>query len=573
MQSPFLRAAAALLLAMALACRGGASLEAPRSAGPSPAPPLDSFTAIRLEHAADRDAWQLAFTLPHPTSKVRFVRSNYPNRIAHWRVTTPGLRLSREHEEDVIQSDDGRSFAGFAMDIASYAIHPEKDYQVFVPYGDGSTLVYTGQFDIGVPGENASAVKTTFTFVPRKSERVVVKGEVSSGPRTWMSRGDGTYVYFGSTKPVIGNGFVALVDAAMPTWLRGSMETLLPQVFALYATRLGLPLSFRPTVFMSYGEEPAPKDFSVDGGTLPEVIQMEVRLGTDHRILVDEHVRGEVGRLVAHEVAHLWNGQMFHHTTRGGDWMHEGGADAFAYEALGTLGAMSRDHLRAEEGDAFSRCLVGTRLGPLHGASMPGRFKLYYWCGHLVAHLTKDIFAFWGTLLRAAPAATYDEEQYLRLLGASPGGAMAETAVRGLLAGAGPDPVPALLAADRSLVPTPKTKAFSMEYEQFSGLVAATLVLRSACGRDVTPRSGPGGLRVDGTCGELGKDPILAELADRDLRRAGAAAYDAAVATCAERPTVTAGIRRDTDAQSPIVRLELACPRPFPARPPHVTPR
>jgi hypothetical protein len=556
------------LLSVLAACQAGAPL-APRPVGTTVVPKH----AIRLEHAADRDAWQLTFTLPRAMPKVRFVRSGYPNRLAHWRITTPGLRLSREQEVDVIQAEDGRAFSGFTMDIATYASHPEKDYQAFVPYSDGSMLVYTGHFDVRAPGEEESGARTTFTLVPRTSERVVVKGEVAQGPRTWASDDDdGTYVYFGSTEPVVGDGFIGVVDAAMPPWLRGPMESLLPLVFKLYATRTGIPLAFRPTVFMSYRDDPSPKSISVDGGTLSEVVQLEVRLGAERRTPLDAHVGDDVGRVVAHEVAHLWNSHMFHHDTKGGDWMHEGGADAFAYEALRVLGRISEPNLREAEAEAFSSCLVGTRLGPIHGASVPGRFKLYYWCGQLVTHLTNDVFGFWGQLLREAPGKIYDEEQYLRLLRARPNGPAAESAVRAMLVGSAADPVPALLAADPSLQPTPKGQAFSVPYEQLSGRVVATLLLRTACGRDVAPQFERGGLQVSGACGELGMDPILAEVAGHDLRAAGVAAYDAAVAICATHPTVPVGLRKDANAAPPIVRVPLACPRPFLARPPHVTP-
>jgi hypothetical protein len=544
----------------------------------------DPGTAVRLEHATDRNAWRLTYTLARPMRKVRFVRGSYANRGTHWRLTTAGLSLTREDGIDVIAPQDGRPFREFAIDIASYAIHPEKDYQLFVPYSDGSTLVYTGHFDVrDAGGEGDSKSKTTFTFVPRKNERVVVRGELSRGDGKCESEGDGTYVYFGSTEPVVGDAFIGVIDAGMPSWLRAPMEKLLPIIFRLYAERTGVPLPFRPTVFLSYGDEPSARGLSFGGGTLAQVVQMEILLGSERRTAEDEQVREEAGYLVAHEAAHLWNGQMFHHETPGGDWMHEGGADAFAYEALRTVGAITDARLREIQGEALSKCLVGTRLGPVHGSSVPGRYKLYYWCGHLAAHLTtklgvranppRDIFTFWGELMRAAPNRVYDEDGYWRLLRGLPDGAGAESALRGLLAGVDAEPVTALLRADSALTQTPTSSARSATYERFSGLVVATLLLRKACGRDVSPEAEPGGFQVLGACGALGKDPVLAEVAGHELRGKGAAAYDAAVSACANRATVTAAIRRDATATSPLVATVLACPRPFLPRPPHVTPR
>lgn len=578
------------ILGLGVALLGACQPALPRAPSASPSGARSASprgVAILLEHVSARDAWQVVVTLPRALPRAHFLRGRYPNRIAKWRVTTPGLAIVREGEEDVVRAADGHPFTTFTLDIATYADHPEKDYQVFVPYSDGSVLVYTGQLDVGASDdekEDDTAPRTTFTFVPREGERVVVAGTVAPGARAWTTGPEGTYVYFGRTEPVVGEGFVGVVDGAMPAWLRAPIESLLPPVFRLYASRTGLPLTFRPMVFLSYRAEDASfRGYAVDGGTLPGLIQLEVRLDPEHQRADDERVREEVGRVVAHEVAHLWNGQMFHHETHAADWMHEGGADAFAYEALRVLGRIRPEHLREAEADAFSSCLLGTRLGPVRGADVPGRFKLFYWCGHLVTHLTNDPLGFWGRLFREAPGGVYGEEQLFAQMRGVTNGAAAENAARLVLTGSG-DPVAAVLAADPRLGLTPKERPLSAAYQQLAGLVVATLVLRPVCGRDVAPRAEAGGLRIDGDC--AGLDPpravapsrgdapprILAQLAGHDLRGGGAAAYDAAVATCASQPTLVAGMRDAASATSPIRSITLPCPRPFTARPPHVTP-
>ena len=568
MRHGLLRATFVLLLAILAACRPMTRPPAAPASGPAAA-----GMAIRLAHAPARDAWELVYTLPRPLAKVQFLRSGYPNRIAKWHVTTPGLTIVREGDEDVVRAADGHAFTTFAIDIATYAQHPEKDYQVFVPYADGSSLVYTGSFDIGAPGDDDAAPRTHFTFVPRADERVLVGGEVAARARTWATSAQGTYVYFGSTTPVVGDGFVAVVDGAMPAWLRTPMESLLPAVFRLYASRTGVPLTFTPMVFLSYRPEEAGRGgFSVDGGTLPGLIQLEVRLDEAHQRGDDERVRDEVGRVLAHEVAHLWNAQMFHHDTHAADWMHEGGADAFAYEALRILGRIRPAHLREAEAEAFSSCLLATRLGPVRAANVPGRFKQFYWCGHLITHLTGDPFGSWGRLFRAAPGGAYAEEQLFAELRGKPNGAASENAARLLLTASG-DPIAAVLAADPSLVLSAPGTPLSAAYDQLAGLVATTLVARSACGRDVAPQSNAGGYRLEGACGELGKDRIVAEIAGRDVRRAGVAAYDAAVLACSVRPTLAVGVRDDASATAKVTPIDLPCPRPLLPRPPHVTPR
>jgi|GEM_PF-2329335 len=564
------------ILTVFCACRSGGTLAVPSERPEGPAAASTAATSIRLEHVVDRDAWRLTYVLARPVQTLRFVRPHAPYRASRWQITTPGLRFAHTGDEDVVVAEDARAFAELGIDIPTYAIKPEKDYQVFIPYSDASTLVYTGHFDVRDDGADAQA--NVFTFVPRKDERLVLRGEVSSGTHSWQSEGEGTYVYFGSTQPTAGDGFIGVVDAGMPAWLRTPMQTLLPTLFGLYASRIGLPLTFHPTVFMSYGDQP--NGFSFGGGTLPGLVQLEVRLGPEHRNELDDSVRQRADYLVAHEAAHLWNEQLSHHDTPIAEWLNEGGPDALAYAALQSLGRLSHSRLREIEGEAFANCLVGTRLGPVHEASVPGRFKLHYWCGHLIVHLTQvlasratpsvDLFQFWGELLRDAHATESSEERYLNRLRALPDGAAAERAVRALLTASTLDPVSTWLALDTSLMPAPTSRALPASYQQLSGLVAATLLLRNACGRDVTPLAEAGGLRVQGGCGALGDDFILLNLEGHELHAAGASAYDAALAACASHGTLKAGIRQGPTPTSPIVQHVLACPNPFPARPAYV---
>jgi len=528
---------------------------------------------ITIVHAPDRDAWRVLYRLPQAVPEVAFVRPGAPARVRHWTLVTPGLALRGQPDAERIVSSDGRWFDGFELDIATYEIHPEKDYQVFFSYTDGGRLVFTGQFDVGGPAIGGS----TFTFVPRPREHVVVQGEVSAEPTTWSSEGDGTYAYFGKTRPLVGEGFVGVVDGGMPTWLGEPMGALLPPLFRFYAERTGLPLSKRPAVYTSYRFDAEPGVLSLGGGVLPGVLQYEARLGSavlggPHDALLESARRG-----IAHEVAHFWNGDMFRPKAGGGaDWMHEGGADAFAYAALGELGLVGEERLAELQGEAFSKCLVGAALGPLHGASVPGRFGLYYWCGHLIAHVTdvlarraspaQDLFGFWGALFRGAREGSYDEEGYLSRLRALPDGARAEAAVRGLLVGSSPALVSDLLALDAELA-TVTPEVLPSGYHELAGLVAVTLLLRQVSGHDEAPAWAGNGWRSPAL-----RDSVIATLEGHDARSRGADAYDAVAAACAARGSVHAGVVSNEGAEASVVPRFLACPPSFPARPPYVRP-
>jgi hypothetical protein len=169
-------------------------------------------------------------------------------------------------------------------------------------------------------------------------------------------------VYFGATAPVRTARVTAVVDRAFPPWLLRPIEELIPQLFALYTERTGQRLGFRPTVYLSYGPPPQGNgQVSIGGGTLPGILQQDITLSVDRRRVDDAEVREPALFAVAHEVAHLWNGEQFTHEVRGGGWMHEGSADAFAHRALCELGERPAATYLAQVSEAASLCAPGAR--------------------------------------------------------------------------------------------------------------------------------------------------------------------------------------------------------------------
>lgn len=576
-REPFACKVAAWLAALGTAVlgAGGCATRGAGGAAPAATSAIDDgarAAQITIVHAPDRDAWRVLYQLPEAVTEVAFARPGAPARVRHWTLITPGLALRGEPDAERIVSRDGRAFDGFELDIATYEIHPEKDYQLFFSYTDGSRLVFTGQFEVGGPGIGGS----TFTFVPRPGEHVVVAGEVSAEPATWSSEGDGTYAYFGKTQPIAGDGFVSVVDAEMPSWLREPLEALVQPLFRLYSERTGVPLSKRPAVYLSYRFDAEPGRMSMGGGVLPGVLQYEVRLGSAVLRAPQEPLLERARRGIAHEVAHFWNGDMYRGPGDGGsDWMSEGSADAFALAGLPKLGVIDDERLAELSGEAFSKCLVGAALGPLHEASVPGRFGLHYWCGHLIAHVTdvlarraspaRDLFELWGELFRGAREGRYDEEAYLSRLRALPDGPRAEAAVRALLTGS-PTAVSDLLALDVELV-VAQPEVLPAGYREFAGLVAATLLLRQVSGHDQTPTWERGGWTASSVPGL-----VIATLEGRDARSQGADAYDAVAAACAARGSVNVGALSSEGTEARAVPRVLSCPAFFPSRPPYVRP-
>ncbi|WNG41226.1 hypothetical protein F0U61_51695 [Archangium violaceum] len=406
-----------LAIWMALLFLGACS--ARRDATRHPAPAQASAITVRVQRAASgADTWSLTYELPTPSHSVRFTRPGHGSRQSHWRVLEPaGASIERQGEEDVLSAPDGSSFRSLRLEVSTYVEKPEKDYQVFIPYSDGAVLLYTGV--LGLTFGEAEPPPLHVFLTPRPGERVVVAGQSSEHEVRWEGSPQGTYAYFGAGSAVQ-EGVTAVVDPGMPRPLREHIERLLPRLFALYTARTGSPLTFEPALFISFGPSPNPGSINMSGGTLPGLVQLDIRLGANRLADADPEVLPRVSELVAHEAAHLWNGELAVHEVPGGDWMHEGGAEAFSLRALAELGTVPVEYVRARLSDAVSECLLKLEGAPLRASSRPGKYTNYYRCGLIISAMAEasarqarpgtDIFALWGRLLReVGPRGHYDE--------------------------------------------------------------------------------------------------------------------------------------------------------------------
>jgi hypothetical protein len=321
---------------------------------PPPGPP-PGMLGIRIEQLAPGAGWAVSWRLPHPVQEVRFARPGHGDRKRQWILTTPGLSIVTSDGVDRVVSS-GAPFQSFDAVVTEYARKPEKDHQVFIPFTDGTVLVYTGAFDLlAPPVENPWPID--LELVPRKGNAVIVGGERRAGATRGRPTGDGTYAAFGNSPTMETPAGLAVVDGGMPAWLRDRTLLFALQVFGHYGVRTGWRLDVRPTFFLSYGREPEPGALSFGGGTLPGVVQLDTRLGSRYAGDEDPVVWERQARLAAHEAAHLWLSHMFHPADGASRWLDEGGADAWALRALLDIGVVGRDRYRQILSEDAAECL------------------------------------------------------------------------------------------------------------------------------------------------------------------------------------------------------------------------
>jgi hypothetical protein len=517
---------------------------------------------VTLTHAAD-EVWRVSYRLPAAVRELKFERAHYPFRAENWRVTTPGVKLV----DGVLSA--ATPFDRVDLEIPSFARSPEKDYQLFLPYTDGSALVFTAAFDI-------ADHRTQFTLVPREGERIVLNGEVHDGVTHWLSNVRGTYAYFGKTTPVQSPDMVGVIDDGCPGWLREKVATMFPRLFAWYALKTGHKLDFKPVVYLSCGPDATPHSISTLGNVLPQMVELDVRLGsafTSDSPVVIEHI----AHLLAHESAHFWNGQMFHHEDNQ-DWLHEGGADAFADRALRELGVYDDAQYRDRQSRAVSSCMLGLDGASLNDSSRAGRFHNYYTCGSVIALMTElalarahaplDLFAFWGRVFDRSKDHQYDANTYLRLL-EKYDPHVAEQLVELIDT---PLADPSVIVSELRQLGATITEVndadvvvrearMGEDYRRIAGIEAARHLLRADCGDAAALDCFEDHCSLDAgkSCHVLKGHVDVRTVGGIDIFQHGVEAYDQTVASCAQRRTI---IVNDTP---------IACDRPLRPRPPYVT--
>lgn len=213
---------------------------------------------------------------------------------------------------------------------------------------------------------------------------------------------------------------VGILDPGAPKWLDQKLDSTLPQLFADYARLTGVTLAQRPTVLFSFEKARDPHSTTWKGGTLDGLIQLHVEAAADGA--EDRGVLERFVKFIAHESAHLWNGQMFHNPESNQSWMHEGGADAFAWRAVRRAGILDDAGLESRLTADLNDCLSSIGSHALDEVEKKGDFGPVYSCGATLAWLTEaatgDLHAFWKSLFSASEEhrRRYDESLYLSVL-------------------------------------------------------------------------------------------------------------------------------------------------------------
>lgn len=529
------------------------STGADSTAGARTSAPHEGSPAVVLRQAGPGAPWRVTYGFGRPVVRLRFERPAGFFREEHWRVLTPGFVLAREGDLQVVRTEAGRAADSLTLELAVHTAPLAREYESFLAFSDGSLAVYTGHLNGMAFTESGDSVRIRdFVLSAAGGDHVVVPGASPAASLAWTDApGQGTYAYFGSGVPAETPDMMLLMDRGLPDWLARTAEAAIPAFFRIYAERIGVDVPARPLVLLGRDPSPAP-GLNSGGGVLPGLIQLMVQ--GDAWTERSPRAATQALHFIAHEAAHVWNGDYARSADPAESWMHEGGADAFADRALLASGLIDREEFDTRATRAANLCSAELGGRALRSAAR-GAPAVSYACGNVMALWTEaalrtasggDLFAFWGELIGRAvrTGGTYDQAAYLETaldLGLPHGAAAAlarladtdhgDTA--GLLA-------EGLAAAGVEVTRDPVGDA---SYRQEWGRRLFSALMLADCG-GVSFYGGGGAYRVAGglTCGALREGAEVSRAEGLPLVEDGGRAYDAVRAACPASGSVSIGL-------------------------------
>lgn len=357
----------------------------------------------------DGETWTADFHFARDEQGWWFGRSGLtrpggkPWRPDYWTVLTPGVRIERRDGKDMFVAANGPVPRRVRVGFRPAGVDLQADYDPALIFTDRSVALFGGAF-VAEPlslfsGQRGPAdARVSFRD---ETGRVLHRGTRKRSAVLTGAADD--YVLFGRAETLQTPDLSAVIDPALPAWLKDELLTFAPRMLAFYTERFGAPAGEgKPTIMASWAG-PTPQMISQGGSVLPGLVTMRfegVGLMTRNIPALERSQW-----FVAHEAAHFWLGQTVSQESTREAWIDEGGASLLAYRAVQQLHPDRRINFQEDWID----CLALAKAQPINTAWRRQAHRTYYACGALFGMIAEaaakrsggDFFSFWRGLIDA----------------------------------------------------------------------------------------------------------------------------------------------------------------------------
>ncbi len=363
---------------------------------------------VEVKVSRTGEVWTADFSFAREAPGWAFTRSaltregHRPWRLDSWTVLTPGVRLERQGDIDVMIADSGAVPSEVQIRFHPAAVDLLADYDPALRFSDGSVALFTDHFHaypVDAAPEGSKIEADARLIFHDQNGPLLYAGRRQ--PSVTIDEG-GTYVLFGPAEPLQTEHLTAIVDPALPAWFRDELFTFMPRAIAFYTATLGAPAAEgKPTVMVSWAG-PTPGVTSQGGSVLPGLVTMA--LEGEGLLERNDAALNQARWFIAHESAHFWLGQTIAYESGRDAWILEGGADLLAIRMIEKVDpAFDGDAILAE---SWKDC-AALADDAIRSAQDRQEHRAYYACGAIFALVAEaaaksrggDYFSFWRSLI------------------------------------------------------------------------------------------------------------------------------------------------------------------------------
>jgi hypothetical protein len=387
---------------------------------------------ISVTHlSGSQNEWQIEYKFPNPIHRATFRGPKNQQRRSNFEMLSKNSRFCEMNGKDSICSINQEPFQSVLLRVKSVGfLNLLGDYNMFHAFSDGSSLMYTGFFNI-YPGE-LSDISTDdfyfdFIFKTQKQEQITMVTKTSSNNNTWRDdTKKGTYVYWGNINKIETRDLFLVIDPGLPEWIKKSTKEKLPKLLRYFKKKANATLSFKPLVFLSY-QDGDKLYANIDSTRLPGLIQININ-GIRWQQRKNHETKFFLYRL-ADESASFWNSKLYNYKVAKDTWMHRGAIESFSTRSLLDLNFISEKRYLKMYNNWIETCTLGIHHMSLQDSHKKNKALSYYTCGAIIGLISEKmiqkvdpdatIFTLWNEIFKAAHKNNniYNKEIYLNTLG------------------------------------------------------------------------------------------------------------------------------------------------------------
>lgn len=372
---------------------------------------------ITISKGGDPSRWAIDYYFSEGVSAVNFENTPYSFVKSDWLSQTRGAVFDLSS----LQVNFNTVSQDFTLKLRS-----ENDrfirgfYTPFLNFSDGSNALFIGHYlpakvKVGAAWIDVTDMAVTLTIKAPKSDGVLYSGLNEVQNLELSVSNARQYAYIGNLASKAYEKFNVILDPKLPGWIQQAYLKAIPDFYNYYEVNTGGKLNFVPLFIVNFkAGNMRPR---LDGGAINK--QIAINIVGDGWAENPEANLNNIISLLAHEMAHLWNSQHWRLADNSKIWMHEGGANYFARNAMLNFGYISSKeyikHFRSQA-DKCMKALNNSSIATLRNRSDA------YVCGEVLYQLSASMIEVnssldvWNKIVGKHESLSYSEADFIQVL-------------------------------------------------------------------------------------------------------------------------------------------------------------